>query len=411
MIFTGFSPNTTSKDVKTVLKGLFIYNLKNLYNGEHQNKLRLLLSKIYNDKAIYLTDSGRSALSLALRSANIKSGDEVIVQGFTCVVVTNAILSVGATPIFVDVDDRYCTDPKEVSKKITKKTKAIIVQHSFGFAADIRELKQISQKNNIILIEDCAHALAAKTSSGEVLGSFGDMSIISFGVDKVISSVRGGALIVNNQELVSNIDTRYEVLEYKNITNLFRHLANILIFSISKPLYNIYIGKIILYISKKLNITNKIITSKEKNGEISYNVFKLENILAHLAYDQLLNIDNNIKNRKQLAKIYYDELKDISQISMPKFDSNSVYLRFPIHIANPDKLHAYAKNRGIILGNWYNTVVAPSDCNISKIYTPNDCPKAESFSKTIINLPTNINITKQDQNKIIEVIKNYVNTI
>lgn len=407
MIFTGFSPNTTKKDVAIAFNAMLPWNWIKIYQGDYQKKLNKLISSKYNNKAVFLTDSGRNAIALALKSANIKQGDEVIVQGFTCVVVTNAILAVNATPVFVDIDTNYCTDASDVLKKITKKTKAIIVQHSFGFSADIKKIQDIAEKNNIILIEDCAHALGTIDKDNNILGSYGDMSIISFGVDKVISSVRGGALIVNNQELVSSVSSYYDVLGYRNIIDVLQHIFHIFIFTISKPLYNKFIGKLLLYISKKLYLTNKIVTQKEKTGQIEYQVNKLENIFSKLAYNQLLDIEHKNDRRKKLAAHYYKQLNNIEGIFMPNYNAHSIYLRFPIHVANPDKLRAYAKKRGVLLGNWYNTVVAPGDCDISRVYINGTCPEAEKAAKTIVNLPTNIHISKQDHKQIVRVINDY----
>lgn len=411
MIFTGFSPNTTKKDLAIVCNQLLPWNLHTYQIGEYQEKLRLMLSDMYRGASIFLTDSGRSAISLALHSAEIKSGDEVIVQGFTCVVVTNAILSVGATPIFVDIDDVYCTDPIDVKQKITNKTKVIIVQHTFGFSAQIAEIKKIANEHNIVIIEDCAHALGVKDKDDQIVGTVGDMAILSFGVDKIISSVRGGALVINNRKFVKPASAEYKTLTYKNFVDVIRHIMHIPVFSIAKPLYSIKIGKFILFLAKKIQITNTIVTKNEKQGSITYHPYKLENIFSKLAYVQLQTLEGSLQHRKNVAAVYFKQLHSISQISMPVLDPYAAYLRFPICIPKPNQLRIYAKKKGIILGDWYNSVVAPNDCNISTIYTKGQCKQAELIASTIVNLPTNIHITPADQQKIIQTIKQYANTL
>ena len=106
-------------------------------------------------------NSGRSALLAILESFGIGAGDEVIVQAFTCVAVPNSVIWAGAKPVYVDIDESYNTDPIDAEKKITKKTKALIVQNSFGIPAQIEKLLLLAKKYKFLVIEDCAHALGA----------------------------------------------------------------------------------------------------------------------------------------------------------------------------------------------------------------------------------------------------------
>ena len=120
----------------------------------------------------------------------IGEGDEVLVQAFTCVAVPNSVLWAQATPVYADIDATLNIDPIDVEKKITNRTKAIIVQHTFGIPADMDALVALAKKHNILLIEDCAHSLGA-TYKGKKVGTFGDAAFFSFGRDKVVSSVFG----------------------------------------------------------------------------------------------------------------------------------------------------------------------------------------------------------------------------
>jgi len=154
----------------------------------------------------FAINQGRSALLLALKSLNIGSGGEVIVQSLICQVVIDAILEIGATPVLVDNSlDDYQVSPIEIKKKITSKTKAIIAAHLYGIPCQIEEISAIAKENNCYLIEDCAHSLGAQYN-GKKVGTYGDLAFFSFNFDKPISVGNGGMLVVNNPELINNVE-------------------------------------------------------------------------------------------------------------------------------------------------------------------------------------------------------------
>src|SRR3989338_1760951 len=159
-IAISLSPNTEIDDLFLAFKSLL--NLVVWKKGKYSFLLETWFRKYFYTEKVFLFNSGRSALFSVLKGMNLGKGDEVIVQGFTCTAVPDPILWCGAKPIFVDIDASLNIDNEKLEKSITKKTKAIIVQHTFGIPADIKKIKEITQKYNIILIEDCAHSLGAK---------------------------------------------------------------------------------------------------------------------------------------------------------------------------------------------------------------------------------------------------------
>ncbi|MEW6989347.1 DegT/DnrJ/EryC1/StrS family aminotransferase [Colwelliaceae bacterium 6441] len=170
------------------------------------NKLSTLLTVQLQRKHSVLTSSGSSALIVALKAAGIPKGAEVIMPAICCPAVLVAIQFAGYIPVLSDVGlNDYCINSQLTSKEITDKTKAIVAVHAYGHYCQIDQLSKLAKANNLLLIEDACLAVGG-TYKGMPLGSFGDISIISFGYDKLVSVNYGGALLTNNDEYAQNAD-------------------------------------------------------------------------------------------------------------------------------------------------------------------------------------------------------------
>ena len=147
------------------------------------------------------TNSGTSALHVALLAAGIGEGDEVITTPFTFIASGNSIVYTGATPVFADIDLKtYNIDPESVEKLITDKTKAILPVQLYGQSSDMNELREIADKHNLLIIEDAAQAHGAKYGD-EFVGSIADMACFSFYPTKNMTTSEGGIITTNNEEL------------------------------------------------------------------------------------------------------------------------------------------------------------------------------------------------------------------
>jgi 8-amino-3,8-dideoxy-alpha-D-manno-octulosonate transaminase len=149
--------------------------------------------------------SGTAALTVALTSAGIGAGDEVIMPTFTFVASFESILAIGAIPVLVDVDDTLTLCPNAVEKAITSKTKVVMPVHMCGSMADLRALKSICEQHNLLLLEDACQAIGG-SFEGKPLGSYGDLGCFSFDYVKTITCGEGGAVITNNEKYKLNAD-------------------------------------------------------------------------------------------------------------------------------------------------------------------------------------------------------------
>lgn len=191
------------KHVQDVLDSgiLMRYNFDGARNGHWKAKeLEEKISSKFNVAKTHLCSSGTTALSIALASCGIGKGDEVIVTPFTFVATIEAIINSGATPVFADIDKTLCLSPNSIEEKITKRTKAVLPVHMCGAMAHIKEIKEVCDKNNIILIEDACQAIGA-SYNGQFAGTFGSMGCFSFDFVKTITCGEGGAVITNDNSL------------------------------------------------------------------------------------------------------------------------------------------------------------------------------------------------------------------
>jgi len=412
-IFTGFAPNLTASDVFISLGYLLPWNWPEIINGQDVESAEKKLESYFKIRSANVFDSGRSALYFSLKALDIKEGDEVLIQAYTCVVVTNAIRWVGAKPVYVDIRNDFNMDVVDLEKKITNKSKVLIIQHTFGLSAELNELINTAKKHGLRVVEDCAHSFGLAKDK-KLTGTFGDIGMFSFGSDKILSCVRGGALITDNQELADKICKLKNDLPDPDFKVTLQHLMHGPIFFIGKKLYGLVIGKAILALAKKCNLINKIIYKEEKKGlQVDFYPAKMANSLATILLKQIEDVLVVNGHRQLIAKFYNKNLKNDKVEKVWADDKinkdNCVYLRYPILTDSPNDLLRYAKKHGIILGNWYDRVVAPRDIDFEKTgYVKGNCPNAEVLASRSVNLPTNRHIKIEDAIRVVELVNKYM---
>jgi 8-amino-3,8-dideoxy-alpha-D-manno-octulosonate transaminase len=159
----------------------------------------------FGSKHAHLLSSGTAALTTAMAALGIGSGDEVIMPCFTFVASFEAVLSVGAIPVLVDVDETLTLNPEAVSRAITSKTKCVMAVHMCGSMADMDALQAICKQHNLILLEDACQSIGA-TYKGRSLGTIGDAGTFSFDFVKTMTCGEGGVVLTNNEEVFVKCD-------------------------------------------------------------------------------------------------------------------------------------------------------------------------------------------------------------
>lgn len=409
-IFIASSPNTQADDFFLAIRKLVSF--WNWNGNKDIIKLETELQKYVGIKNAILTDSARSALFLILKTLDLKPTDEVILPSFTCLVVANAAHYTGAKLRFVDTSkEDFNFDLSDLETKINKNTKAILIQHTFGKKIDIKKIKAMIAKydQKIMLIEDWAHSL----KRNEKLE--GDAAILTFGIEKLISGVRLGAVVTNDDKLSYELRESIAALPNFPLKKNIVSILNPIFWYIANPLHVVGIGKysigaVVRGLWRKLGFLG-IMIEKDEHQALNPGWFpcKPSNALASLTRNQLRKLDKFNEQRSQIAKIYHKKLSEISDEK--DFDDNRVYLRYPILLKNQElrmKVWNTAKNQRITLGDWYVKPLYSKYVNEKAYktlgYDPKETPVTVDKCTRVLNLPTGVIISEKRAESLVKLI-------
>ncbi len=340
--------------------------------GPNIEKFEKLLSQYLGVKYVLVFNSGTAALHSLLMAHGIGKGDEVIVPSFTFIATCNAPLFVGAKPVFADIEQaRYGLDPKDVEKKITKKTKAIIAVHYGGVPCKIQALKKIAKKYHLLLIEDAAESFGAK-EYGKQVGTFGDCAMFSFCQTKVFTTGEGGCALTNSKA----------IFEKLKLIRSHGRLEDGSYFSSGNYMDYVTLG---------------------------YN-FRMADIVAALGVSQIKKVDRLIKKRQENTKYMNRILSRIEGLIIPTFQANirNVCQEYPVHITEGkktrDSLKKYLFSRGI------GTRISFAPVHLTHFYKKvlgynTTLAVTEKISSRALTLPMYPSLTKKEMDYIAKEIK------
>lgn len=405
LIAISLSPNTEKEDTFASMKMFFTpwrYN-----QGKNISLLEQWFRRFFNTSHVVSFSSGRGAFYAILKSINIKKGDEIITQAFTCVALPGAIIAAGGKPVYADITEVFTLDPTDVEKKITTKTKAIIAQHTFGIPSPMEELTAIAKKHKLFLIEDCAHTIGG-VYNNKKLGTFSDAAFFSFGRDKAFSSVWGGVAITNNKQIGHALRNFQKQREFPSISWTAQQLLHPILFPFILQIYGFFsLGKILLVFLQKLHLLSFPVSQKEKQGQMEENTIKkLPNALAFLALLQVNKLLRYNQKRIEMGKLYGKVLPNAFSATQK---NDIPFLRFPLIIEGKEDVFRFFRKKGIYIGNWYSSVIDPRGVLLEKVYYKKGmCPLAEELAAKVINLPTYPTMEEKDAQKIVTLMQEYV---
>jgi perosamine synthetase len=378
--------------------------------GEARRELRAELGHAFGGDA-FLFASGREALLAGLKALRAERGDEVIVQGYTCVVVPNAVEAAGLKTVYADIDpDTLNLTAETVEPLLTPRTRAVICQHTFGIPADLSSLRALCSARGLILIEDCAHIMP-DASGPTGIGRTGDMALFSFGRDKAVSGVAGGALLVRVAELSGIVRVAEATAQDVPASRVARYLLYPLLYCLAKPLYGIFIGKALLAASAKLGLLPPVVERREKAGDMDATLHRLPNAMAELALSQICRLKQINDHRRALTSFYLKAGKDKGlwrsggEDPVPAGVMEGLPMqKFPLFVPNADLVRKTLKARNIHLDDgWTGCVICPRAVDQAAVgYVPGSDPKAEHVATSILSLPTHPTMTEKQARKLLE---------
>lgn len=365
------------EDIEAVSKAL-----RNPYltTGPEVDAFERALCQETHAKFAVVVSNGTAALHAACAAIGIKPGDEVITTPITFAASANCILYCGGIPVFADIDsETWNIDPKEIRRKITKKTRAVIAVDFTGQAVQIDEIRQICKEKDIYFIEDAAHALGTKYK-GNPVGSLADLTTFSFHPVKTITCGEGGAITTNNEEL-------YRKLKLFRSHDITRDPSQL-----TKCPYNGY---------------------NEQIG-LGFN-YRMTDFQAALGISQLKKLSVFSSRRKEIVNYYNKEFSKIKQLTIQKEIAASdttrhlyiIRLRQDLLKVGRDEIFKALNKENIGLQVHYSPVYYhPYYQKLG--YEKGICPIAESLYEEIITIPLFYSLTNSDIENIVRGIRKVI---
>lgn len=332
--------------------------------GEHVEAFEKKFAELSDCKYAVGVANGTDSLILSLKALGIGKGDEVITAPNSFLASASSIALVGATPVFADVCDDFNIDPKEIERKISKRTKAIIPVHLTGRPAKMDEIISIAKSHDLAIIEDAAQAVGAKFNNKSV-GAFGDFGSFSLHPLKNLSAVGDAGIITTNSE------EHYQWL-LKARTHGMKNRDECEFWSINS---------------------------------------RLDALQAAILNVKIKRLPEWTARRRQIAKMYSDNLADLVQVPIETEKEFSVYHTFIIQTDRRDELQNFLKENGIDSKVHYPIAIHQQGAAHSLGYKYNDFPVTERQIKRILSLPIYPDLSDDSVEYVINKIKRFFQTL
>ncbi|MBR3252976.1 DegT/DnrJ/EryC1/StrS aminotransferase family protein [Candidatus Saccharibacteria bacterium] len=316
-----------------------------------------------------LTKNGRSALAIALKSY-FEPGDKIIVNGFTCYAVYEAVVEAGMTPIFVDISKNDLNFNVGILEKIiNKNVKGVIIQNSLGNTVDMEAMEKFAKKHNLVLIEDLAHSAGMKYPDGRETGTVGAATVLSFGKDKSINTITGGAVILR-APVKHAVKAPFKA---PKLSELMRARFYPLLCAVCRGLNYVHLGGALM---RFLILTHQVEKSADSKLDL---VRRPPNFVAKLATSQIKNFHH--RGQPKLRDFYL--VRDREEVLLKLKKAGYYFNSF-----------------------WYEKPVSPVRYYKEIQFPEKDCPEAVRITEQIINFPNYYK--KQNLKRAREIIKPYL---
>src|SRR5215203_2163016 len=335
---------------------------------------------------------GRVAMAAILRAIGVRKGDEVVIQAFTCVAVPEAVLSIGAVPRYADVvQGTPNMDPASLAAMITPATRAVVIQHSFGLPADVKQLAQVSRNASIPMIEDCAHTVDSRVD-GQPVGAVGVEAFYSYEASKPLFVGIGGSAVVNDSVLSRKIAEDYASYAEPGFATQLQLNAMRLAHRIAyRPSTYWKVRGAFRALVKAGVIKGNYNRVEDESGPSEDFGRRMGPMQASLLKLEIRNLEANSAHRRHVADEYRARIKrnGITHFDIPP-GVDPVFGRYPLLVDDKPKWVEGARDAKVELADFYNTAVHPLRGDVLRRvgYEPGSCPNAEWISEHVLSMPT-----------------------
>jgi len=348
-----------------------------------RNDLNEALEERYGGKSI-LFHNGRTAISEALKMY-LQPGDAVAVNGLTCYAVRQSVIDEHEV-VFLDIDfdsANYTPETLEAAVKKNPKIKAFIIQNMLGMTVDIRPFEKLAEKYNLMMLEDLAHCIGAQYRDGREVGTVGPVVMLSFGKNKVIDTIHGGALIIRDSAKAAAY-TNHPTHQASLLERMRDRLYPIIGY-LTRKFYCIKLGPAIMASAIKLKL---VVRSVEGPLMPHVTITKWQ---ARLALEQFKRLDDDVarrrKNAQKLSKLIPDAIKTYSDVTA----IGSSPLRYPLLVRDRDQLIKLLMKQGYYFDDtWYDVPVSPKRYYHKINFPEAKCPNATLTASEMLNIPLNV---------------------
>lgn len=390
-----FVAATLDKDDLDILDS-YARNKLSWYNNTTIKEYELKFAKWNGSLYAFSFMGARVALSAIIYALNLEKGDEVIIPGYTCVVVTNAFWFAGVKTKYCDIElDTYGLDLEDLKRKVTPNTKAILIHHLYGLVCrDYEKIIEYAKQKHIATIEDCAAATGA-CYKGQKVGNMGDCAFYSSEHTKIFTTFIGGVATTNNPVYAARIKEYSIQAPYPDENRLSKIMINIKYEYYAYKHAKSWLLKDLLLFHYSDHILPGMSQAEIEGKKPPEYGQKIPAPLAALGINQLNKIDIYNEQRRVTAK-KWDQWCDKNGFRKPYVVTNSlpVFLRYPVLVPEAMKQnHRWAFELNIPIGVWFSSHIHPSN------FLVENCPNADIAIKQCINFPT-LNINKHTFKKI-----------
>jgi|SRR5436190_13457 len=386
---------TTAGDC--ALAARFLVRSDDLIDGDSIRAYEKAFAEFVGVDHAFSFAAGRVGLFGLLRALGIGEGDDVLLQVPTHIVVANAITYTGARPVYVDCRlDTYNIDLEDAERRITPKTRALVLQHTFGIPADLAGAAEFADRHELVLIEDCVHSLGA-TFTGKQAGSFGRAAFFSTEETKTISTTMGGMVVTDDAELAADLARFQDSCSPPPPGLVRRYLAKLISYHVltephvhrySRPLYEL---------AGQRQPLPRPTTAEELRGlrPPAYER-RFSNAQAAVGLRQLRRLEENLAHRRSVSAAYRERLAG-SAVRVPDWPTQAepAFVRYPIWVE--DRAAAERKVRPhAVLGTWFTSVLEEASTPSVGRYEAGSCERAEAAARHLVNLPTHLRVTPDD---------------